>query len=515
MERLTFSAGAVFLFGVLLLAVLVGLTGLSDLVDRWINDEAYGHGFVVVMVAAYMFLSRLPLLPATTASGNNAGFAGFALFLLLLIVSEAAAIHTFSQYLLVGAASSLALVCWGWSALKVIGPSVLLLLFAIPLPSFLQTMLTADLQLLSSSFGVWLLKLVDVPVFLEGNVIDLGTYKLQVVEACAGLNYLFPLLGIALICACYLRSPMWQRFLIVASAIPITVLLNSIRIAATGLLVKNYGSDAADGFIHFFEGWLIFVACLLLLLLEISVFARFFNHSELSRDLALDLQLPRAGLRQLLQAPFSWHLSVIFALCLAALAVNHLLGNRSERIPARPAFALYPMQLGDWSGVRSRLSADSILILDLTDYLIADYRSERAPESVELYMAYYDSQKHNGGMHSPKVCLPGGGWDITGFGKRTLDFGNETVHLNRAILQRGLESRLVYYWFQQGDETFANEMAVKIDVLRRSFIENSTNGALVRLSTRIRGDEVVADADDRLSEFLAQAQPKIGTYIPR
>lgn len=509
-----FTLGALLFLCLLLLVPLVGLAGMSDLVDRWINDEAYGHGFVMLLVAIYMFLSRLPLLETEPTQGRNWGFFSLLLALPLLVISEIAQIHTFSQYLAIGVSSSLAVACWGLRVVKVIVPSILLLLLAIPLPAFIETMLTADLQLYSSSLGVWLLKLGQVPVFLQGNVIDLGVYKLQVVEACAGLNYLFPLLGIATICACYLRTPLWQRILLVASAVPITVALNSIRIAVTGLLVKNHGSDAADGFVHFFEGWLIFLACLLLLMLVMWLFARLVNRSTLSRDLALDMQVPKTGMQLVLQIQNNWHLFVGTVLCLMALGISHLLSQRSEQIPARSVFALYPMQLDEWKGVRGRLSAENILTLGLSDYLVADYQSETATESVEFFTAYYDSQKENGGMHSPKVCLPGGGWDITQFGTKTLQINGESVHINRAMLQRGLESRLVYYWFQQGDRTIANELAVKIDVLKRSFLENRTNGALVRLSTKVRSEAPAANADARLVEFLEQAGPELGAYIP-
>lgn len=492
----------------------MGFSGVTDLADRWLNDEAYGHGFVVLLIAAFIFLTRLPQLQSYSPKGQNLGFISFLLLLVLLVISEAARIHTFTQYLLIGLFVCIAIACWGLRALATLAPSVLLLFFAIPLPSFLQVMLTADLQLLSSSLGVTLLKLASVPVFLQGNVIDLGIYKLQVVEACAGLNYLFPLLGIATICACYLRTPMWQRILLVASAVPITVLLNSIRIAVTGVLVKNYGPEAAEGFIHFFEGWLIFLACMLLLLAELWLLARFVNNSNLSGDLELNLSLPSSGLREILHIRPSWRLVLCSVLCIAALGVSYEFGNRPERIPQRTSFALFPMHMGEWSGSRGRLSSDNLLTLELSDYLLADYKAVDRLEPVEFFVAYYDSQKHNGGMHSPKVCLPGGGWDITQFETKVLQVQGRPIRTNRATLQRGLESRLVYYWFEQGDRSIANELEVKVDVLKRSFMENSTNGALVRLSTQVRSDEAMTAADARLLQFLEHAHPMIGRYVP-
>ena len=515
MTTISNNISAVVILAIAIAIPFIGLSGALDLLDRWVNDEAYGHGFVILFVAGYMFLSRLPDIDSGPQYGQFWGALGFVLSMAMLVISQAAQIHTFSQYLIVAAFSSLAVARWGLPVLTAIAPSVLLLAFAIPLPNFIQTMLTADLQLLSSSLGVSLLKLAQVPVFLQGNVIDLGVYKLQVVEACAGLNYLFPLFGIALILACYLRSPMWQRILLVASAVPITVFFNSIRIAITGLLVKNYGSEAADGFVHSFEGWLIFVACLFVLLVEVWLFARLINRHALSEDLDFDLQAPTEGLRRFFATKMSWQQITCAATCVVALGVGQMLSDKPERLPNRPAFALYPMQLGDWSGIRGRLSVDNLLTLGLTDYLVADYETQSRAAGVELFMAYYDSQKHNGGMHSPKVCLPGGGWDITNFATQTIDVAGELVYMNRATLQRGLESRLIYYWFQQGERTFANELAVKVDVLRRSLLENTTNGALIRLGTPIQANETLAQADARLLAFLELSLPQFDAYIPK
>ena len=104
-------------------------------------------------------------------------------------------------------------------------------------------------------------------VFLEGNVIDLGTYRLQVVEACSGLNYMFPLMTIGLLFVYVYQAPLLARLLIFALTVPISVLMNSVRIAAIGILVNHKGIGAAEGFMHYFEGWVVFLLCLFLLLL--------------------------------------------------------------------------------------------------------------------------------------------------------------------------------------------------------------------------------------------------------
>jgi len=148
---------------------------------------------------------------------------------------------------------------------------------------------------MSSEIGVAVIRLFDISVFLEGNVIDLGSYKLQVVEACSGLRYLFPLMSFAFICAYIFKGKFWMRAVIFLSSMPITVIMNSFRIGVIGVLVEYYGIGAAEGFLHDFEGWIIFVACTGILMAEIWVFNRFWGSGKSFTEVfALDMPAPPA-----------------------------------------------------------------------------------------------------------------------------------------------------------------------------------------------------------------------------
>ena len=106
-------------------------------------------------------------------------------------------------------------------------------------------------------------------------MIDLGTYQLQVVEARSGLRYLFPLMSFGFLIAYIYRGPVWQKLIIFLSTIPITVLMNSFRIGVIGVTVEYFGIAAAEGFLHDFEGWIIFMTCLGVLLLKSGCFIYF------------------------------------------------------------------------------------------------------------------------------------------------------------------------------------------------------------------------------------------------
>ncbi|MBK6451782.1 MAG: exosortase [Proteobacteria bacterium] len=149
-----------------------------------------------------------------------------------------------------------------------------ILLLMVPLPDFLLNNLSAEMQLISSAIGVWFMRLFGVSVYLEGNVIDLGGYQLQVAEACDGLRYLFPLMTLGFIMAYFFKAALWKRVLLFLSSIPITILMNSLRVGMIGIMVEHWGIGMAEGFLHEFQGWAVFMLSAGVMLLEMIVLAR-------------------------------------------------------------------------------------------------------------------------------------------------------------------------------------------------------------------------------------------------
>src|SRR6202035_4926761 len=162
----------------------------------------------------------------------------------------------------------------GWSAFRLIAIPLLILLFMIPLPQFILANLSTKLQLLSSQIGVDVMRLFNVSVFVEGNVIDLGGYKLQVAEACSGLRYLFPLMTLGFLMAYFYKGALWKRMVLFLSSIPLTVVMNSLRIGTIGVMVEHWGIAMAEGFLHEFQGWAVFMASAGLMLGEIALLTR-------------------------------------------------------------------------------------------------------------------------------------------------------------------------------------------------------------------------------------------------
>jgi exosortase D (VPLPA-CTERM-specific) len=492
----------------------------------WHRDE-YSHGFLIPLVSAYLLWQRRQQFAQVEWHGSWAGVVIAALGVAIYFLGSVASITTVDTYALVIVLLGSALALMGWQAFRIALVPLALLFLMNPIPNFFYYNLSSELQLISSQLGVAVMRLFGVSVFLEGNVIDLGSYKLQVAEACSGLRYLFPLMTLGVLIACLFRGPAWMRWCVLLSTIPITVLMNSLRIGVIGVLVDRFGIAQAEGFLHYFEGWVIFMTCFLVLLGECWGLMRLAgDRRPLSGLFALELPPPPTagpvGHSRRLGKPAA----VLLVILLAAVLPARALPERVEVQPARADFTSFPLQIGGWQGRRQALEAQYVDWLKMDDYLLADFvRSDadrdaswaaaRAP--VNLYVAYYASQRTGQAVHSPRGCLPGGGWRILDFSQHEVEgvgSSGTALRVNRVIVQQGSERQLVYYWFQQRGRDITNEWVVKWYLLQDALLRNRTDGALVRLITPLMANEPHAAADARLAQFAASALPTLQNYLP-
>jgi len=526
-EDRTSAGNKLLILGALLLAVLMATLispeSLDFMLQSWTREE-YSHSYLIPVVALGLIWQKLPELGLHHL---KPGWVGVLLILLMcgvLLLGELSALYTIVNYAYVAILISLVVTTLGWRPTMIVAAPLCYLLFMVPLPNFLYFNLSQSLQLISSDIGVWVIRLFGISVFLEGNVIDLGVYKLQVVEACSGLRYLFPLASFGFLIAYLFKAPLWQRALVFASTLPITVLMNSFRIGVIGVLVENWGIGMADGFLHYFEGWIIFIACLGVLLAELWLLNRLFgNHDSLWER--IDLSFPSLTEVSLQFQP-GWRAAapIFAAVCLLGLTfgVNQTLANRVEITPARSTFIQFPLLHKSWVGREQAIDKRVLSTLALTDHLIADYRQPSFPLPVNLYMAYYDSQRKGASVHSPKSCMPGGGWEIQSIeqtdlgavvGQSPVD-GSSELRSNRVIIQKGASQQLVYYWFQQRGRRLTNEYLVKWYLFVDSLRLQRTDGALVRLVVPVPDGVPIEQAETHIQTFLRDFYPLLDRYLP-
>ena len=523
------NSASPFWLAAVILALVVGYLflfwdGFGNLLYNWQRPE-YSYGYFVAPIALYLFLKQLASTQRRTEGSGTLTAAGSGLGLLIVVVAiilglagDLAHMPSLNGYGIILSIAGLVLLVMGMRRGWRYWPAVLFLVFMLPLPAFLYWRLSAELQLISSKIGVMLISLFGVPVLLDGNVIDLGTFQLQVAEACSGLRYLFPLMSLGYLFAVLYRGPIWQKLLLFLSTVPITVLMNSFRIGVVGLLVDRFGIDQAEGFLHLFEGWIIFIACLVILYLEAVVLQLMVrNRGSVAAMLEFDLGELTAPLRRWRDFPVSRALVVATGLILATGLASHFVPSRPQLIPDRTPLVLFPRQLGDWQGGNPQLlgtDVEQVLLAD--DYLLVDYANQGSGP-VNLFIAYYNSLNGEAAIHSPEQCLPGGGWEVSGWS--TVDTGvkgpsGQPLYVDRATMRKGIQQELVYFWLVQRGRPMTNFLTAKLSVLADLIVRGRSDGGLVRLVTPVLPTENVAAADTRLRGFLATALPQLPKFLP-
>ncbi|MDP3090994.1 MAG: VPLPA-CTERM-specific exosortase XrtD [Nitrospira sp.] len=504
---------------------------LVFLFSHWIGSDDYSHGMFVPFISLFLIWQSRHRIAAAGIAGSWWGMAIVIAGLFLYLAGELATLYVLQHFSLWIVLVGLVIGGIGLQASRTIAFPLGYLLTSIPLPTFLYAGLSSQLQLWSSALGVGCLQLVGVTAFREGNVIDLGPVQLQVVEACSGIRYLLPLTSLALLCAYLFKDRMWKRVILVLSSIPISILVNGFRIGMIGVLVEWYGQEASEGFAHLFEGWVLFMASLGLLILEMWILTRIGSDG---RSVSLQDRFTWSadtvevrGMRSEATAsnlqPYTSNTVLLgpaylfsVALLIPAAFASSFLGQRVEVPPDRALFVDFPMHIEEWTGTSLSLEQQYIDALRFDDYVLAEYR-HGGSQPVTFYSAYYRSQRKGQSAHSPQSCLPGGGWEISSI--TNLAFAPvpgmaQQLHANRAVIEKGNQKQIVLYWFKQRDRILTSEYLVKFYLFWDALLRARTDGALVRIASLVGPGETEELVDQRMRQFVSALQPELNRYVP-
>lgn len=488
-------------------------SALSRLVFKdWGRDD-YSHCALIPFVFLYLLWEKRQRLEAAEPSPSWSGFLPLATGIGLFWLGELGG-EFFSMYLslwlvLVG----LLWIHLGWRTVRTMGFALLIMPTMFPLPGFLNARLLLELKLASSRLGVALLQAAGVSAHREGNVIDLGITQLQVVDACSGMRYVLPLTVLSLLMAYWYRAGLWKKVTLVATAIPLAILFNSLRIAAAGMLCSLRGPQAAEGFFHAFSGGLIFLFTLPALLLEMRLLNRLAPVAEGPQAVVAREANPGGGpcfRRSSVQPVFV----TAVLLLTATLALSRGIQFREE-VPLRKPFARFPCELGEWTGQRQAMEARFVEALHPSDYLMLACQNDAGRE-VFFSVAYYGSQRKGEAVHSPETCLPGSGWEVRASGTASIDGGKgKVMQVRRAVIAKSGTVQLIYFWFPQRGRILTSLCQVKLFAFRDALVRHRTDGALVRVVTPVYESEGVGAAEKRLAGFVQVMNPVLEKYLPR
>jgi len=207
---------------------------------------------------------------------------------------------------------------------------------------------------------------------------------------------------------------------------------------------------------------------------------------------------------------------VVAALMIASAGIFLHSRARGEVFPPRPSLKEFPAHLDRWNGEDIAIDQDTLDVLGHGDFLHRVYQTESQRANIELFIAYFPSQRAGDTIHSPKNCLPGSGWSPIDSRHITLSQpGHEPFPVNRYVIAQGDSQRVVLYWYWAHNRGIASEYWAKYYLVADSIKMNRSDGSLVRITTPLLPGETADDAQERLLPFVADVLPLLQTYIPR
>ena len=261
-EASRFNWVALLWFGVLL--VVAYLPTLIRLVEQWENSEDMSHGFFVPIVAGYIAWQKREEILRTESKPNWLGAVLVLLAGIQLLVATLGAELFLARTAFVFAVWGSVLFLGGWKVFRIVLFPLLLLLLMIPIPEIIYQQITFPLQLLASELAEKVLFFLGYPVLREGNVLELASQKLQVVEACSGIRSLLALTFLSLVYGHFFTRTMWIRFALLIATVPVAIAANAGRVTFTGIL-SEIDPEYATGFFHTASGWVLFLVAFVLL----------------------------------------------------------------------------------------------------------------------------------------------------------------------------------------------------------------------------------------------------------
>ena len=250
-----------------LAVILVFWQVFVRLVDAWIVDGNYSHGFLIIPIALYFVWERREKLVAASRRPSWLGLVVLAGGIGILLAGLWGSELFLSRVALLPVIAGIVLFLLGWNHLRILTFPIAFLLLMIPIPAIIFNQIAFPLQMFASRVGEWAISAAGIPVLREGNVLILARTTLEVAEACSGIRSLVSLITLGIVYGYFMDPRLWVRMLIVASAVPVAILANGARVAGTGMAAHWIGKEAAEGFFHEFSGWIVFLFAFVMILI--------------------------------------------------------------------------------------------------------------------------------------------------------------------------------------------------------------------------------------------------------
>ena len=482
----------------------------SSLYHTWMTNDDYSYGLLIPLISFYFLWEKKNILKNTPVKPFWPALPVLVLFVILSIYGILGSSGHISRPALPVLIILFAVFCFGIEIFKKAALPLCFLVFMIPLPTVLDRTVGVFLKSVSSQMGGLFLQALGYSVHVSGNVIDLGVTQLQVVDACSGLRFLFPLVALGVVYGYFFERVMWKRVACVLITPPIAILTNILRIGIAGILTYNFGSGMAEGFFHDFQGWAIFMVSLVFLFI-FSLFLRLFpSGGKTPLKDGSPLQEPEIHHRNNMPA---FIVSIVLMLVVAVLTFNT---QAMPPVKIKGGIERFPVAFDGWTGKSSLVDPEIIEASGAEESFNAVYQ-DQAGQIVSLYMGYRSTAflENENFFHSPTVCLPSSGWKTIRQSTYTINdvpvFG--TLSVTEMLMEAMGEKQLIYFWFQTKDKATHSKDINRFHLALHAIQKDNTHDLFIRPITMIGKQESIEIARQRMDGFVREMMATLDTFL--
>lgn len=480
---------------------------LEKLAIRWNNDDN-NYCFLVVPVFLYLCWEKKDDFRFGDFLWSSWGIVSALFSVLLIIAGELGSVETLLYLGIWGCISSLIITLYGLRRSLLLFFPLLILLFIVPMPPYINEVLTFKMKMAASSLSVEMMRWVGISVLQSGNILDLGVSKMQVVDACSGLRYIVSMILLALLIGHFFVVGLWRKFFLLLLVYPLSIFSNAVRIFVGGLLTINGFPQFNEGAYHDAQGMVAFLVAGAIL---------FFCGWLLQKvgKLREPKKIRDKGCR-----PASLSAAMLFTVFYVALfggsgwALQNMAGTLI--IPQRTSFASFPMEIAGWQGSRNYLSKEILDSLWADDYVNVTFSKDGVSNAIYLLIPYYEYQGTRHTAHAPQSCLLGGGFELVQASTRKVVVSSgKDIDIAMLHLQKGDLRMLASYFFYERGRVITSPWKNKLYLMWDAFRLRRTDGALVRVEMTVPPGQNIAQAEKMLTDFIAGGLwPLLPVYIP-
>ncbi len=478
---------------------------ILKLLLRWDNGDD-NYCYLIVPLFLYLCWEKQREFHFQEFSWTSWGIVPALLSTALILLGELGSVETLMYIGLWACITSVFFTLYGQRIRALLFP-LLILLFIVPLPPFINRNLTFHLKMIASAVSVDMLRLVGVSVVLEGNIIDLGMDKLQVADACSGLRYFMPMILMGLLVAHFFTRGLWRKTIVLLLVVPLAIFINITRIFFAGICVVNGHAELAQNMFHDFSGWLAFILAGIILVAVALLLKRMGRYPSQGNE--------TVGVTAPMQLGIGYVLTTIM-ICSVFVSGGVALNRFSSvnHVPPRMSFKDFPMKINQWEGTRFFLTDEVMQSLWADDYISASYRKPGSSSVINLFIPYYQYQGTMHTVHAPQSCLLGGGWSLQSSTDSPIKVGGKFITIRVMSLEKDNRHLIGSYFFLQRGRVLTSPWMNKWYLLEDSIAKRRTDGALVRVELLMGEDVSYEKAYGELQSFINMIWPILPQYVP-